>query len=116
MGTKTIRGSLLSEDLPQNIVRVLIATRSKSNDVAAYLMLEFVQAFEGSTLLLSWWMKPEPTTMNCKVAGNKGEKNLLVGVCQGQVPISQVVVLHAGFSCLLLFIGLEGLNRVFGDM
>jgi len=88
MGAKTIGGSLFSEDLPQNIVRVPISTQSKSNDVAAYLMLEFVQAFEASILLFSWRMKPELTAMNCKVAGNKGEKNLLIGVCQGQVPVS----------------------------
>jgi hypothetical protein len=51
-------------------------------------MLEFVQAFEASALLFSRWMKSELTAMNCKVAGNKGEKDLLVGVSQGQVPIS----------------------------
>jgi hypothetical protein len=88
MAAKTTGSSFFSEDLPQNIVRVLISTQSKSNDVAAYLMLEFVQAFEASILLFSRRMKPELTAMNCKVVGNEGEKNLLVGGCQGQVPIS----------------------------
>jgi hypothetical protein len=88
MGTQTIGGSLFREDLPQNIVRVPIVTQPKCNDVTADLMLEFVQAFEASALLFSRWMKSELTAMNCKVAGNKGEKDLLVGVSQGQVPIS----------------------------
>jgi hypothetical protein len=78
MRTETVRDGRLGEDLPQNIVGVPVAIQSKSDDVAAYLVLEFVQAFEGSPVQLSWRMNPELTAMNRKVARNKAEKDLFV--------------------------------------
>lgn len=71
----------------------------------AYLMLEFVQAFEGLPILFSRWMKPELAAVNGKVAGNEGEKNLLVGVREGQVPIQLVFTNHGAVSCLLTVAG-----------
>jgi hypothetical protein len=40
-----------SENLPQNIVWVLVAAQSNTNNVAADLMLKLVQAFECLDLL-----------------------------------------------------------------
>jgi hypothetical protein len=103
MSRQTIRRSILMEYLPEDVVRVSVVPQSNCRDMTTYLVLKFVQAFEGGEgfpLLRSRWGKAKVTAMNGEMAGNEGEKNLFVGVSQGQVPISQFVVIHAAPSRL----------------
>ncbi len=82
MVTETIRGCLLCEYLPEDIVRILVTTQSKSNDVPANLVLKLVQAFESTALLLSRRVEAEFAAMDRQMAGNEGEENLFVRICE----------------------------------
>jgi hypothetical protein len=76
MGTQTIGHRVLSEYLPENVVRISVATQAQSNDVPAYLVLKLIQAFECSTLLLSRRMKSKLAAVDREMAGNQSEENL----------------------------------------
>jgi len=89
---------LLIENGPQNIIRISVLPQTNCSDVPAYLMLELVQATEGSGLLWPRQVKTEGAAMNRQLVGYEGEKDLFVGICEGQVPISQLVVIHAALS------------------
>jgi hypothetical protein len=50
--------------------------------------------------------------VNCKIVGHEVKKDLLARICQGQVPISNIVV-QVEVSSLSLFLGVEGLSGTF---
>jgi|HubBroStandDraft_1064217.scaffolds.fasta_scaffold00008_5 hypothetical protein len=102
MAAEAICSGLLGKDRPENVIRVFVPPQTESNNVTAYLMLKFNQAFESSALLFSGQVKAKGTAMNRKVTGDESEKKLLVRVRQRQIPASQIVVIHTAFPFLVI--------------
>ena len=67
-------------------------------------MLKLIQPREGSFLLLSWRVQSKFTAMDREVVRNKREEYQLLGVSKRQVPISQIVVVHAAFRTSVFLI------------
>ncbi len=84
VGQYAIQSCLLFEYVPQDLIRVSLLLQSDCRHVAAQLMVKLVQSFEGVDLLSSCQIEAKASAMNRELAGNKGEKNLFVGVWQCQ--------------------------------